>query len=79
MLTDEYALLAKLYLLIGEREKAEHYGRMSFDLLADMGFLGHDVDRQRVELDIENFLEMVGDGMREVRGTYVQEAEDEEV
>ena len=65
-LTDEYALLAKLWLLYGKREKAEEIGRKSFAMLAGMGYFGNEVDHER--WDLEKFLDIVGDGMKEVKG-----------
>ena len=65
-LTDEYALLAKLWLLYGKREKAEEIGKKSFEMLAGMGYFGNEVDHER--WDLEKFLDVVGDGMKEVKG-----------
>ncbi|KAF2822702.1 SET domain-containing protein [Ophiobolus disseminans] len=40
MLTDEYSMLAMLYLEKGDRAQAEVYGRKAWSLLGDLGFLG---------------------------------------
>lgn len=63
MLPDQYALLAKLWLVAGERDKAENYARRSFDLLAKMGFLGREGEAERESFELESFLEMVGQGI----------------
>ncbi|KAF2729074.1 SET domain-containing protein [Polyplosphaeria fusca] len=59
-LTDQYALLAKLWMLAGERKKAEAWARKSWDMLAGMGYLGNE-DEQEM-WDMETFLERVGSG-----------------
>lgn len=61
MLPDHYALLARLWLAVGEREKAEAYGQKSFDLLFDMGFMG--LKGQKGVFELEAFLELVGEGI----------------
>ncbi|KAF2644524.1 SET domain-containing protein [Massarina eburnea CBS 473.64] len=90
LLADEYALLAKLWLMVGkareqtmkkgrggkekgkgrqvgiiEREEADRYARMSWELLGEMGFMGYDW-KETMEFKLEAFLAMVGEGMREV-------------
>ncbi|KAF2677332.1 SET domain-containing protein [Lentithecium fluviatile CBS 122367] len=65
-LTDSYALLAKLWLVKGDRGRAEVEARKSFDRLVQMGFLGNGVgnsEREWEEWDLEGFLEVVGEGM----------------
>jgi tetratricopeptide (TPR) repeat protein len=39
-LTDQYVLLARLYLLRGDRETAEEYAEEAIEMLDDLGFLG---------------------------------------
>jgi Tfp pilus assembly protein PilF len=58
MLTDEYAMLAMLYLEAGERENAERYGRLAWQLLADLGFLG--VGEERPVFSLEKLLGNMG-------------------
>ncbi|PSN65464.1 SET domain-containing protein [Corynespora cassiicola Philippines] len=58
LLTDEYALLARLSLAVGEREEAEEYGRMCWELLRDLGFLGEEEEEE--EWSLEGLLEMLG-------------------
>jgi hypothetical protein len=58
MLTDEYAMLAMLWLEKGEREKAEVYGEMTYRLLSDLGFLGIGEDREAWKL--ETLLKNIG-------------------
>ncbi|ORX95668.1 hypothetical protein BCR34DRAFT_441204, partial [Clohesyomyces aquaticus] len=41
-LPSHYALLAKLWLMLGKRDKAEGFGRKGFGMLVDMGYLGHE-------------------------------------
>ncbi|KAF2114599.1 hypothetical protein BDV96DRAFT_647294 [Lophiotrema nucula] len=56
---DQYALLAKLWLLLGKRKKAEEIGKKSWELLRQMGYLG---TGEEFAWDLDNFLNMVGDG-----------------
>jgi hypothetical protein len=63
-LTDSWALLAKLWLVKGDRGKAEVEARKSFDLLVQMGFLGNGADW--ADWELEQFLEIVGEGMMAV-------------
>ncbi|KAJ4299824.1 hypothetical protein N0V90_005070 [Kalmusia sp. IMI 367209] len=60
---DQLVLLAKMWLGVGEREAAERYGRESWERLRGMGFLGEVRDE---EWELEGFLGMVGEGVREV-------------
>ncbi|KAF1830291.1 SET domain-containing protein [Decorospora gaudefroyi] len=58
LLTDEYAMLAMLWLEKGDRETAEKYGKMTHRLLADLGFLG--VGEERESWRLEQVLESIG-------------------
>jgi hypothetical protein len=58
MLTDEYAMLAMLWLEKGDRAKAEVYGEMTHRLLADLGFLG--VGGERETWSLEMLLRNIG-------------------
>lgn len=51
MLTDEYAMLAMLWLEKGNKARAEEYGRKSHQLLGDLGFLGVGKDREAWSLE----------------------------
>lgn len=66
MLTDEYAMLAMLYLEKGDRKTAEKYGRKAWGLLADLGFLGVGEEQPKFTLDrlLGNIGGMGGDGMK---------------
>ncbi|KAF1954919.1 hypothetical protein CC80DRAFT_474957 [Byssothecium circinans] len=91
LLPDEYALVAKLWLLVArakegrvregkgkgeggkgkggvaerEREEAERWARLSWEMLGGMGFLGYEWE-ESLGFEMEAFLELVGEGMREV-------------
>lgn len=58
MLTDEYAMLAMLWLEKGDREKAEVYGKKTHRLLADLGFLG--IGEEREAWKLETLLKNIG-------------------
>ena len=58
MLTDEYAMLAMLWLEKGDREKAEVYGEKTHRLLADLGFLG--IGEERETWKLETLLKNIG-------------------
>ncbi|KAI4622784.1 uncharacterized protein J4E87_005877 [Alternaria ethzedia] len=58
MLTDEYAMLAMLWLEKGDKEKAEAYGEKTHRLLSDLGFLGIGEDREAWKL--ETLLKNIG-------------------
>ncbi|KAL1798239.1 hypothetical protein ACET3X_002276 [Alternaria dauci] len=58
MLTDEYAMLAMLWLEKGDKEKAEVYGKKTHRLLADLGFLG--IGEERDAWDLETLLKNIG-------------------
>ncbi|KAG9194295.1 hypothetical protein G6011_04330 [Alternaria panax] len=51
MLTDEYAILAMLWLEKGNEEKADIYGKQTHRLLADLGFLGIGEEREAWKLE----------------------------
>lgn len=40
MLTDEYVVLARLYLIRGDKETAEEYAELAVEILSNLGFLG---------------------------------------
>jgi hypothetical protein len=63
MWTDEYAMLAMLYLEKGDRDEAEKWGRLAWDMLVDMGHVNVDM-RDKFELDtlLENIGGLGGDG-----------------
>jgi hypothetical protein len=63
-LTDSYALLAKLWLVKGNRGRAEVEARKSFELLVKMGFLGQQA--KWADWGLEQFLDIVGEGMTAV-------------
>jgi hypothetical protein len=52
MLTDEYAMLAMLWLEKGDHDKAEMYGEMTRQLLADLGYLGIGKEKETWSLDM---------------------------
>jgi len=58
MLTDEYAMLAMLWLEKGDKEKAEAYGEKTHRLLSNLGFLGIGEDREAWKL--ETLLKNIG-------------------
>ncbi|KAF7674584.1 hypothetical protein GT037_007344 [Alternaria burnsii] len=58
MLTDEYAMLAMLWLEKGEKGKAEMYGKKTHRLLADLGFLG--IGEEREAWNLETLLTNIG-------------------
>jgi hypothetical protein len=58
MLTDEYAMLAMLWLEKGDREKAEAYGEKTHRLLSDLGFLG--IGEYREAWKLETLLKNIG-------------------
>jgi hypothetical protein len=58
MLTDEYAMLAMLWLEKGNKEKAEMYGKKTHRLLADLGFLG--IGEEKETWSLEMLLENIG-------------------
>ncbi|KAF2748378.1 SET domain-containing protein [Sporormia fimetaria CBS 119925] len=62
LLADQYVVLAKLWVLYGEREKAEEYAELAVDILGDMGFLGGE---SKEEWGVERLLEAFG-----ARGVY---------
>lgn len=64
MLTDEYSMLAMLYMEKGDRKKATEYGEKAWQLLADLGFLGVGVEQPRFSLErlLGNIGGMGGDG-----------------
>lgn len=66
MLTDEYSMLAMLYNSRGDTKKAEEYGRMAWDLLADLGFLGVGEEMPRFTLErlLGNIGGLGGEGWR---------------
>ena len=43
---------------MGERKEAEEYGRMCWELLRDLGFLGEEEEEE--EWSLEGLLEMLG-------------------
>jgi hypothetical protein len=51
MLTDEYAMLAMLWLEKGDKGRAETYGKKTHRLLADLGFLGRGEEREAWNLE----------------------------
>jgi hypothetical protein len=63
-LTDEYAMLAMLWLEKGDRGKAHKYGKMAWRLLGDLGYLGVGEEVPRFSLDklLKNIGGMGGDG-----------------
>jgi len=63
-LTDSYALLGKLWLVKGDRGRAEVEARKSFELLVKMGFLGQEAEW--ADWTLEEFLDIVGEGMTAV-------------
>ncbi|KAF2875804.1 hypothetical protein BDV95DRAFT_654916 [Massariosphaeria phaeospora] len=68
LLTDEFALLAKLHLVLGEREEAARYGARAVELLRGYGFLGvgeeergdGDGDGRGEKWDLESLLDLLG-------------------
>jgi hypothetical protein len=67
MLTDEYAMLAMLYLEMGDREEAEMWGRRAWGLLGRLGYLGvsedgEDMDGYTLEVLLEGIGGLGGDG-----------------
>ncbi|KAI4650673.1 hypothetical protein J4E93_003030 [Alternaria ventricosa] len=58
MLTDEYAMLAMLWLEKGDGEKAEAYGEKTHRLLSDLGFLG--IGEEREAWKLETLLKNIG-------------------
>ncbi|KAH7066402.1 hypothetical protein BKA63DRAFT_585461 [Paraphoma chrysanthemicola] len=60
MLTDEYAMLAMLYLEHGDRKSAEKYGRLAWGLLGDLGFLGVGEEKDRQKFTLERLLGNMG-------------------
>lgn len=58
MLTDEYAMLAMLWLEKNHKQKAEYYGEKTHRLLADLGFLGTGEEREAWKL--ETLLQNIG-------------------
>lgn len=59
MLTDEYAMLAMLWLSKGDRETAEMWGRKAWDLLGDLGYLGVG-EEGKGKFKLETLLEGIG-------------------
>ncbi|KAH7092412.1 hypothetical protein FB567DRAFT_614340 [Paraphoma chrysanthemicola] len=60
MLTDEYAMLAMLYLEHGDRKSAEKYGKLAWGLLGDLGFLGVGEEKDRQTFTLERLLGNMG-------------------
>ncbi|CAN9165956.1 unnamed protein product [Alternaria alternata] len=58
MLTDEYAMLAMLWLEKGDKGRAEMYGKKTHRLLADLGFLG--IGEEREAWNLETLLTNIG-------------------
>lgn len=58
MLTDEYAMLAMLWLEKGDKGRAETYGKKTHRLLADLGFLG--IGEEREAWNLETLLTNIG-------------------
>jgi hypothetical protein len=63
LLTDEYVILARLYLLRGDRETAEEYSDLALELLDELGFLG---SQGREDWGLERLLGEFAD-----RGSYM--------
>lgn len=70
MLTDEYAMLAMLYLSKGDRKTAEKYGEMAWRLLENLGFLGEGEKKEGFGLErlLEGIGGLGGDGRESGRG-----------
>lgn len=62
MLTDEYVILARLYLIRGDREMAEEYADLAVEILENLGFLGTET---REDWNLERLLGYFAD-----RGLY---------
>lgn len=60
LLTDEYAMLAMLWLEKGDREKAEMWGRKAWKLLGDLGYLGNGAEENEEKFSLEVLLEGIG-------------------
>lgn len=58
LLTDEYAMLAMLHLEKGDRQKAEVYGELAWDLLGKLGYLG--VGKEKEKFGLETLLRSMG-------------------
>ena len=58
MLTDEYAMLAMLWLEKKDRAKADEYGKKTHKLLSDLGFLG--IGQEREAWNLETLLRNIG-------------------
>jgi tetratricopeptide (TPR) repeat protein len=69
MLTDEYVILAKLYLARGDREMAQEYVEMALDILENLGFLGQE---KAEDWNLERLLGVFSD-----RGIYQSYEKDE--
>jgi hypothetical protein len=60
MLTDEYAMLAMLYLEKGDRETAKVWGRKAWRVLGDLGYLGVGDDEWVGNFSLEVLFEGIG-------------------
>ncbi|KAF2800254.1 SET domain-containing protein [Melanomma pulvis-pyrius CBS 109.77] len=67
MLTDQYANLARMFLLQGDKQRADEYGELALELLGDLGFLGTEWEG---EWDLERLLAVLGE--RGEGGMYAQ-------
>jgi len=65
LVSHQYALLSRMFLLIGKKEQAWEQGKKSFDIFAQMGYMGNESEQPL--WDLEEFLNMVAnDPMKEL-------------
>ncbi|KAF2006394.1 SET domain-containing protein [Amniculicola lignicola CBS 123094] len=66
MLTDEYVILARLHLLLEEKNKAEEYAELAVEELKNLGFLGVD-EREWDDWNLEKLLKTFGEAAAAMR------------